>query len=82
MDGSCLFVIDTANHFGSVSDCAFSVESTLSKLSLGKTYVFTSHTLANDFSVLVDKHLRLGTLSVDSSISKREKICGCLGTHF
>jgi hypothetical protein len=82
MYGSCLLVVDTTNHFSSVSDRALSVESSLSKMLLRLTYVFTGHTLANDFSVLVDENLRLRTLGVDASLGKCKKICGRLDAHF
>lgn len=82
MHGSSLLVVDTANHFGSVSDRTLSVESTLSKMSPRLTYVFTGHTLANDFSVLVDENLGLRTLGVNASLGKCKKICGRLDAHF
>jgi len=53
------------------------------EMSVRMTYMFASHTLANDFSVLVDEHLGLSSLGVDSSLGKCEKICGCpqFGCH-
>ena len=63
-------LINAANNLGSVGDRLFGVESALNFITIDFTYVFTGHTLNEEFSVLVDENVRLSLRRVHSSLER------------
>lgn len=69
MLGAALSLVDATNNLGAVGNRLLSMEGT----------VLTSHTLDEDLGVLVDEHVRLSLLRVDTSLKSVHEGRGVLG---
>ena len=81
-----LSLVDTSDNIRAILDSLFCVESTLimekdefSRKDENHTYVFTGHTLNEDFGVLVDEDVWHGLLGVDGSVSSWDDTSHSLG---